>query len=154
LARMLNKEILPSEGKRIRVVFRYFPLSIHNWAQPAAQAAACVQEQGDEYFWHMHDFLFTRQHEFTPDNVVARIGEEAKHLRKFDSARFGSCVSSKRTLAKIDRDIAFGTDNGVNATPTLFINSERVAGVVAPEQLRTLIKEAASQQAKLQASTR
>jgi protein-disulfide isomerase len=120
LARMLNKEIFPKEGKTTRVVFRYFPLSMHNWARPAAQAAACVQEQGDEYFWRLHDFLFERQHEFTPDNVVARIGEEAKHFRKFDSSRFATCVASKRTEANIARDIAFGTDNGVTGTPTLF----------------------------------
>jgi protein-disulfide isomerase len=142
LARMLNQDIFPTEGKTIRVIFRYFPLDMHNWARPAAQATACAQEQGDDYFWHIHDFLFQRQHEFTPDNVVGRITEETKHLKRFDSARFKSCIASNGTAAKIERDIALGNESGVNGTPTLFVNGERVAGVVAPEQLRTLIREA------------
>lgn len=137
---MLNQEIFPTEGKTIRVVFRYFPLDGHNWAKPAAQAVACVQEQGDDYVWRMHDFLFQRQPEFTPDNVVGRITEKTKRLNKFNTAQLKSCIASNRTTAKIEKDIAFGNENGVNGTPTLFVNGERVA--VAPEQLRTLIREA------------
>jgi len=76
----------------------------------------------------------------TPDNVVSRLTEEAKRFRRFDSARFTSCVTDKKTAAKVDLDVAFGTQNGVSGTPTLFINGQRVASVTAPEQLRTLIR--------------
>jgi len=145
LARMLNKDILPTEGKRARIVFRYFPLTMHKWARPAAEAAACVQEQGDEYFWSLHDFLFEQQHQFNTDNVLAKITEETKSFSKFDSGRFSACLASKKTASEVDRDIAFGTANGVNGTPTVFINGERIAGVVAPEQIRTLIREASAQ---------
>ena len=119
LARTLS-EVWPSEAKTTRMVFRYFPLPMHDWARPAAEAAACVQEQGDDYFWQLHDFMFEHQGEFTPGNVMARI------------------------TAKVDQDIAFGTRSDVNATPTVFINGERVGPVTAPEQLRTLIREAGS----------
>jgi protein-disulfide isomerase len=125
------------------VVFRYFPLDMHAWARPAAQATACAQEQGDEYFWWMHDFLFEHQREITPENLLDRLQNEAKRYRRFDSARYGRCVAAKQTAGKVERDIRFGMENGVNGTPTMFVNSQRVAGgVVAPEQLRTLIKEA------------
>jgi protein-disulfide isomerase len=145
---------LPAEGKTTRLVFRYFPLSNHNWALAAAQATACAQEQGDDYFWRLHDFLFENQKEFTPDNVVSRLTEEAKRFRRFDSARFTSCVTGKKTAAKIDLDIAFGTQNGVSGTPTLFINGQRVASVTAPEQLRTLIRENGSQPGRKEISSR
>jgi len=141
LAQMLRREILPVEGKTTRLVFRYFPISGHNWALAAAQATACAQEQGDDYFWRLHDFLFEHQKEFTPDNIVPRLTEEAKGFRRFDSARFTGCVAGGKTAAKVDLDVAFGTQNGVSGTPTLFINGRRVAPVTAPEQLRTLIRE-------------
>jgi protein-disulfide isomerase len=148
MAQMLRKEILPAEGKTTRLVFRYFPLSNHNWALGAAQATACAQEQGDQYFWQLHDFLFDHQKEFTPENVQLRIAEEAKRFRRFDSARFGSCVAGKKTAARVDSDVAFGNQNGVTGTPTLFINGEHTAPVAATEQLRTLIREAASHAVK------
>ena len=144
LASMLNKEVLPAERKTTRLVFRHFPLSGHNWALAAAQATACAQEQGDDYFWRMHDFIFERQREFTPENIVPRLTEEARRFRRFDSGRFAGCVADKKTAAKVDQDLAFGTQNGVTGTPTLFINGQRVAPVATPEQLRTLIRETAS----------
>ena len=147
LAGMLNKEVLPAERKTTRLVFRHFPLGGHNWALAAAQATACAQEQGDDYFWRLHDFIFERQREFTPDNIVPRLTEEVRRFRRFDSGRFAGCVAGKKTAAKVDLDLAFGTQNGVTGTPTLFINGQRVATVAAPEQLRTLIREVGSEPA-------
>ena len=154
LASMLSKEVLPAERKTTRLVFRHFPLSGHNWALAAAQATACAQEQGDDYFWRLHDFIFERQREFTPDNIVPRLTEEARRFRKFDSGRFVSCVDQKKTAAKVDLDLALGNQNGVSGTPTLFINGQRVATVAAPEQIRTLIRETASQSARTVVSSR
>lgn len=145
LANMLSKEILPAEKKTTRLVFRHFPLGGHNWALAAARATGCAQQQGNDYFWRLHDFIFEHQQEFTPDNLLQRLTEEARRFRRFDSGRFASCVAGTKTAAQIDRDVAFGTQNGVNATPTLFINGQRVAAVTAPEQLRTLIRQAVPQ---------
>ena len=154
LARMLNQEVLPTEGKNVRLVFRQFPLPMHNWATTAAQATACAQEQGDKYFWQLHDFLFEHQREFNLDNVSARLTEEGKRIRGFDSKRFTSCVADKRTAAKVEADIAFGTESGVAGTPTMFVNAERVGAIVAPEQLRTLIRQARSDAPRAEASVR
>ena len=51
MAQGLTKDILPIEGDRVRLVFRNFPLSMHPWARPAAEAAECAHQQGDKYFW-------------------------------------------------------------------------------------------------------
>ncbi len=143
LQRMLKNDILPKEGNTTRVIFRYFPLDMHPWAKPAAQATACAQEQGDEYFWQTHDFLFEDQREITSQNLEDRLQKETKAYRKFDTARYSRCVATKQTAAQVERDIKFRLDNDINGTPTMFINAQRVAGgVVAPEQLRTLIREA------------
>jgi protein-disulfide isomerase len=152
MAKMITKEILPVE-RGARLVFRHFPLNGHNWALAAAQATACAHEQGDDYFWRLHDFIFERQREFTPDNVVQRLTEEAKRFRRFDLGRFANCVASNRTATKINLDVAFGTQHGVSGTPTLFVNGQRVEAV-ASEQIRTLIKESGSQPARTAMSPR
>ncbi|MGK0209072.1 MAG: protein-disulfide isomerase, partial [Patescibacteria group bacterium] len=44
------------ETGKVKLVFRDFPLSFHNNAQKAAEAAECAGEQGKYY--EMHDLLF------------------------------------------------------------------------------------------------
>ena len=46
---------------QVKLVFKYFPLSGHDRAMPAARAAEAAARQGK--FWEMHDMLFEHQHE-------------------------------------------------------------------------------------------
>jgi len=134
------KEVLPAAGDRVRLVYRYFPLPMHPWARPAAEAAACAQEQGNNYFWTLHDFIFEHQREFTPDSIGPKLTEQAAGLAGLGRDRFTSCLANKKTAAKVQDDVAFATANGINATPTLFLNGQQIR-IVASEQLLTLIRE-------------
>src|SRR5580658_4848245 len=55
---LLAAEPLVTSGDKIRLVFRHMPLSQHEWAEKAAEAAACAQFQSSDAFWHFHDGLF------------------------------------------------------------------------------------------------
>ena len=136
----LMKNILPAEGDKVRLMFRHFPLPMHPWARPAAEAAACAHEQGDRYFWSFHNYLFEHQREITPDNLRPTLDAYGTTLEGFAPADFKACLEQKRTAAKIEQDITLGTEVGVHATPTLFINGQMVTGV-QPEQIRTYIRE-------------
>jgi protein-disulfide isomerase len=46
----------------------------------------------------------------------------------------------RKTAAAVDQAVAFAQQNGINATPTAFINGQKTQ-VVAPEQIRTLIRQ-------------
>jgi len=107
---------------------------------PAAEATACAEEQGHSYFWALHDFIFDHQRDLTRDNLFQKLAETAKPLSGFDSGRFASCVIERKSAARVDQDVAFGNENGVSGTPTVFINGERTQ-IVGVEQLRTLIGE-------------
>ena len=63
-----------------------------------------------------------------------------KALAGFDQGKFAVCVMERKTAAEVDKDVAFAQQNGINATPTAFINGQKTQ-VVAPEQLRTLIRQ-------------
>jgi protein-disulfide isomerase len=140
MASGLMKDILPAQGDRVRVLFRNFPLEMHPWARPAAEAAACAAQQGNRYFWNLHDFLFDHQKEIKPDSLTTKVDEQAAKWSGFDVAKFDTCVAKRDTAAQIDRDLAFGREAGVSGTPTLFINGQRIVGF-KPEQIRTLIRQ-------------
>lgn len=137
---VLMKNILPAEGGNTRLVFRHFPLAMHPWARPAAEAAACAHEQGDRYFWSFHNYIFEHQREITPDNLRPKLDAYGTALQGFDPADFTACLDQKRTAAKVEQDVALGTEAGVRGTPTLFINGQLMSGV-QPEQIRTYIRE-------------
>jgi len=109
--------LLRAVGK-VRVVFRYFPLSIHPWARGAADAASCAQEQGDRYFWSLHDYLFEHQKEITVERVQRRLLGQATGVPGFDTKKFESCLDTKAGAARVDADLAFGKEIGVNGTVT------------------------------------
>jgi len=142
MATGLMKEIVPTEGDKIRLIFRNFPLPMHPWARAAAEATACAQTQNDKYFWPLHDYIFAHQREITIENMTAKLSEQAAAIDGFDPARFQACVDKKETAAKVDQDVAFGNEMKVTGTPTLFINGQRVSGYRA-EQIRTMIREQA-----------
>jgi hypothetical protein len=43
----------------------------------------------------------------------------------------------------VEQDVTFGAENGIRATPTVFVNG-RQTQVVSAEQLRTLVRELSS----------
>jgi len=140
LAKALN-EIAASEGDRLRIVYRYFPLSIHPWAKPAAEAAACAARQGDGDFWSLHDFLFAHQNQVTRADLVQRLDEWAGATAALNRQSFDRCVEGSLASGPVEQDMALGEELGVNATPTVFLNGEAV-DARSPDELRPLIRQA------------
>jgi protein-disulfide isomerase len=119
---------------------------MHAWARAAAEATACAQAQNDKYFWPLHDYIFAHQREINPGNLTQKLLEQVDTMEGFNLERFQACIGKKETAAKVDQDVAFGNEMKVTATPTLFINGQRVSGY-RPEQIRTLIREQAHSEA-------
>lgn len=141
LAAQLTYDVLPAERQNVRVVFRHFPLSNHLWARRAAEATACAQEQGDKFFWALHNYVFEKQRELTPENAVERLVHYSNRLWGFDRRKFEECVAEHRTAAKIERDLAFGKVHGINGTPTMFLNGRRIEVGGDAVQIRSLIRQ-------------
>jgi len=142
-AGIIRKDVLPAEGKQVRLVFRQFPLSMHPWARTAAEASACAYQQKNEYFWSFHDFFFDHQHELGPQNIQQQILDHARGIAGLDQAKFKSCIAREGGKALVEREVAYGNAHGIGATPTVFVNGKQTE-VVAPEQLLTIIRELGS----------
>jgi protein-disulfide isomerase len=142
MAKTVN-DLARSEGGRLRILYHYFPLSMHPWARPAAEAAACAQRQGNAAFWDLHDFLFAHQRELSPDNFGQRLTDWARTTAGVDQKDFERCVSQTLTSGQVERDIALGNELAVNSTPTVYLDGKLV-GDPSLEKLRSLIARAPS----------
>jgi len=128
-------QITQKYGDQVRLVFRQFPLSsIHPFAEKAAEAALCANEQGK--FWEMHDAMFGDQSKLE----VAALKTTAAGLG-VDKAKFDECLDSGRFAQRIKDDESAGTLVGVSGTPAIFINGRSFSGAQPYEALAAAIDE-------------
>lgn len=99
----------------VRLVFKNFPLDIHENAELAARAAMAADQQGK--FWEMHKLLFSS---------VVPLGEPT--LRDFatqlglDMDQFNKDLRSEAIADAVARDRKQGDEAKLRATPTIYIN--------------------------------
>jgi protein-disulfide isomerase len=115
------KQIRDEYGNKVKFVWKNQPLSFHQNAMPAAEAAMAAGEQGK--FWEMHDKLFANQQGLGP----ALYEQTAKELG-LDMNRWKTAVESHKFQAQIQADMAAGNAVGAGGTPTMFINGRKLVG--------------------------
>ncbi|MDP2675209.1 MAG: thioredoxin domain-containing protein [Dehalococcoidia bacterium] len=122
-------------GDRVKFIYRDFPLSeIHPFAQKAAEAAQCAQEQG--YFWDYHDLLFENQGALdVPDlkGYAEQVGA--------DVDEFNGCLDSGKHQQEVLQDIQDGRTAGITGTPGFLINNSLVSGAQPYEQFQQVLDQ-------------
>jgi len=136
----LIKQVKAQYPSDVAIIYRHFPLSsIHPYAQISAQAAEVAAEAGK--FWEMHDRLFEEQAVWSTlkseDEVIAKLAEYAQELG-IDKKSFMERIVSDKVKTAVAEDATAATRIGVNATPTLYINGQKVT---APQQLNQLVAD-------------
>ena len=114
------ERLMGEYGDRVKLVVRDFPLAQHEQAFKAAEAAEAARAQGK--YWEYAALLFANQSALQPD----RLREYANRVG-LDRIKFDSDLNSGRYADKVRRDLEEGSRVGVNATPTLFLNGQRVS---------------------------
>ena len=115
------KALLAKYGDSVSFSYRDFPLTqIHSQAQIAAEASRCALEQGK--FWEYHDQLFATT-KLEKDDLF-----EYARIVKLDEKQFGSCLTSEKYKADIEKDLQDGRKAGVTGTPGFFINGVEASG--------------------------
>ena len=118
----------------MRIVFRQFPLPMHQNAQKAAEAALCANDQGK--FWQLHDAMFSNQSALGVDQLKAKAAELG-----LKADEFNKCLDSGAKVATVEADKKAGSEAGVNGTPAMFINGRFVNGAVPLEKLTSVIDD-------------
>jgi len=131
------KRVQQHFGKRLRFVFRNFPLSeMHPHAEGAAEAAEFCGSQGK--FWEMHDLIFENQERLSGPlylELGQKIGVAPAALR--------ASLEKREFLPRVKADFTGGVRSGVNGTPTFFINGQRHDGAFDYEDLVEAINASA-----------
>ncbi len=133
------QETLPSikdaYGDEVRYVYRDFPLtSIHQFAQKAAEAGQCAQEQG--LFWEYHDLLFGNQDSLTVDDLKGYAEQVGA-----DAGEFNDCLDSGKNQREVLQDAQDGRTAGVTGTPGFLINGALVSGAQPFEAFQQVIDQ-------------
>jgi protein-disulfide isomerase len=139
---LLAAEPLVTSGNKVRLVFRHMPAQSHQWAQKAAEAAACAQLQNTDAFWRLHDALFENQEKITADNVAQEVDGLAAQIGPLNIRKFRDCLRRQTSLGMVLRDRQIGTLVGVKGTPTMFINGEALTGLPDAAELRRRLTHA------------
>lgn len=138
---ILEEQVMPEYEGKVRFYFKHLPLkSIHPWAEGAALASECAAEQSPDAFWKLYHATFKAQREINQDNLKSKMTEFAKKAG-LDEGKFTECFDGKKTLPRIEKDLAEAAAVGANSTPTFFINGRRLEGAQPLENFKAIIDE-------------
>jgi protein-disulfide isomerase len=126
------KELLQTYEGKIRLVYREFPLAMHEHAQKAAEAALCALDQGK--YWELHEKLFENQRALE----VADLKGYAKSVG-LDAAKFDPCLDGSAHAKDVAASQKAGEEAGVSGTPAFFINGRPLFGAVPIEKFKEVI---------------
>lgn len=125
-------------GNKVRLVFMDFPLSFHDHAMQAANAARCAQAQ--HKFWPYHNALFADQSKLAPKDLKATAKRLGLNTKEFDT-----CFDKGKYEAAIQKDIAQGHKLNVDGTPTFFIDGRPLVGAQPLPKFEQIIDEELAQ---------
>jgi protein-disulfide isomerase len=141
----LMTEILPEYGDRIKIIYKDFPLSMHPWAPHSANDANCLAAENGTAFWEFADYVHANQKTIGTGQdlpkATAELDRIALDLGKkhgADMSRLQACVKSQPDNT-LKSSMAEGESLGLNATPTLFINGQKLEGAVDADEVRAVL---------------
>ncbi len=151
--RELFPETMARYGDKVKIVYKDFPLvELHPWALHAAVDANCLAQQKGDAYWDYVDDIHdhpqdingpsdARKSQSDADAALDRIALEQGKKHGLNEPALKTCLSAQDT-SKIKASMAQGTDLGVDATPTLYINGERISGAEGTDVLWPVIDRA------------
>jgi protein-disulfide isomerase len=148
----LFPDLLKEYGDRVEFIYKDFPLAeIHPWATHAAVNANCLAAQNQDAYWAFADYIHANQKdvnsEKTHDGQFAaldRMATDQGQKHNLDAAKLQACIKAQQEDS-VKTSVHEGEALGVEATPTMFINGEKVDGAVPVSELRESLDRALEQ---------
>ena len=141
--------LLDRYGKDVRIEYKDYPLSQHPWAMRAAIDSNCLGDKSSTGYWNMVDFVHAHAADFGgADHNLEKanqmldalaLDEARKNNVKLDEVE--ACIK-KQDQTAIKTSMKVGDDLGVEATPVLFINGEKLEGAYPLVDVFRMVDEA------------
>jgi protein-disulfide isomerase len=141
----MHEELFPATLDRykdtVRFVYKDDPLTeLHPWAMHAAVDANCLAAQSAPVYWQYVDYLHSHGQEVTgPDRDLSksyaaldRIARQEATVGKLDSTKLDACLA-KQDETQVKAEASEADHLGVDGTPAVFVEGERVNGGAVPQ---------------------
>jgi protein-disulfide isomerase len=134
-------QLLKEYHPRVRLIFRNFPLAMHQLSRDAALAAEAAGLQGR--YWEMHDMLFREQAVWSGATDARLLFDTYAETLGLDLDQFIKDVKSDKVRERVESDQARAKSLGVKTAPTLFVDKREMGpNERDPEGVRRLVDEA------------
>jgi len=146
----LFPDLLKTYGDRVRIIYKDYPLyEIHPWANRAAVDAGCLAARNPEAFWDFADYVHFNQEAIKGQNpkieaqfaALDQAALEQGRKRGLDVASLQACLQKQDDTA-VKASVKEAEGLGVNSTPTLIINGEKVDYAAPEAELRGFLDRA------------
>jgi protein-disulfide isomerase len=127
-------QIMDEYGEDVRIAFKHLPLSFHEQARGAHQAAEAAHRQGR--FWEMHDLIFANQRRLSEEDYLGYAAEMGLDLQQFKSD-----AASQSVKSRIAEDLETARSLSVTGTPAFFINGRFLSGAQPFASFQRVIEE-------------
>jgi protein-disulfide isomerase len=126
------EEAIRSYPGKVQLILKNTPLAVHPDAMLAHQAALAAGEQGK--YWEMYRLLYANPKNLQFDDLIGYSRE-----LNLDTYSFRERLQSGYFKPAIQNDLALAKSMGVNATPTFFINKQKLVGIQTADRLKQAI---------------
>lgn len=135
-------------GDRVLFIYKDYPLEeIHPWAVHAAVNANCLAAQNADAFWDYADTLHGNQDAIKAKGrdgwnaELDRLASAQGQRHNLDVPKLQACVKAQDEKA-VRASMHEGDSVGVEATPTMFVNGQKLDGAVPPDEVRLALDQA------------
>ncbi|MGD0415541.1 MAG: thioredoxin domain-containing protein [Terriglobales bacterium] len=135
-------------GDRVLFIYKDYPLEeIHPWAMHAAVDANCLGAQNSDAYWDYADTLHGNQDAIKAKGhdgwnaELDRLAGAQGQRHNLDAVKLQACVKAQDEKA-VRASIREGDIVGVDATPTMFVNGQKLDGAVPPDEVRLALDQA------------
>ena len=137
----LVDQLLSSYGNKLFYVYRMFPLiNAHPNALISAQAAYAAYKQG--VFFKYGDMLFNKQTEWADLQDPKTALVDYATLLKLDTNKFKAAMLSNEAQKYVQDSLNEATSEGINQTPSFFINGNLIQNPNSYDDFKKLIDAA------------
>jgi len=142
--------LMKSYGDRVKVYYKDYPLfEIHPWAGRAAIDSNCLARQSGEAFWDFADYVHANGRQISGEkkpleaqlSAVDHIATDIGNKRNLNTAVLAQCIKEQPSK-DMDKSVKEAESLGVNATPFIFVNGQKVEGAIPTAEFKAILDQA------------
>jgi len=135
---------------KVRFIYKDDPLTeLHPWAMHAAVDANCLADLSSPAYWNFVDYVHAHGQEVNGEDrnltksfaTLDKIAREEGNVAKLDSAKLDACLA-KQDESQVRASAKEAEALGIDGTPAVFVDGERINGAVPAEQVWMVIDRA------------